>query len=63
MLTQLIPLLKIYLPALFKNEDGQDLTEYALLLVLIAIVVIGAVTALGGRVNEIFTQMAGDLNP
>lgn len=63
MLTQMISFLRLYIPALAKNEEGQDLVEYALLIVLIAIVVIGAVTALGGRVNEIFTQIAGDLNP
>jgi pilus assembly protein Flp/PilA len=42
-----------------KNEDGQDLLEYALLVALIAIVAVGAVTAAGQTVNGIFTQIAG----
>ena len=35
-----------------KREEGQTLTEYALLLVLIAIFVVGAVTA-SGRADQI----------
>ena len=42
-----------------RNEDGQDLLEYALLVALIAIVAVGAVTAAGATVNGIFTQIAG----
>jgi pilus assembly protein Flp/PilA len=42
-----------------KNDEGQDLLEYALLVALIAIVAVGAVTAAGNTVNGIFTQIAG----
>jgi pilus assembly protein Flp/PilA len=42
-----------------RNEEGQDLLEYALLVALIAIVAVGAVTAAGQTVNGIFTQIAG----
>jgi pilus assembly protein Flp/PilA len=45
----------------FRNEDGQDLLEYALLVALIAIVAVGAVTAAGTTVNGIFTQIAGQI--
>jgi len=41
-----------------KNDDGQDLLEYALLVALIAIVAVGAVTAAGNTVNGIFTSIA-----
>jgi pilus assembly protein Flp/PilA len=44
-----------------KREEGQTLTEYALLLALIAIVVIIAVAALGTRVNEIFVAIKNAL--
>ena len=43
----------------FRNDDGQDLLEYALLVALIAIVAVGAVTAAGQTVNGIFTNIAG----
>ncbi len=39
------------------REDGQGLVEYALILVLVAIVVIGMLTLLGGRVGEIFDEI------
>ena len=39
---------------LIKDEEGQGLVEYALILVLIAIVVIIAMTAVGKKVNTTF---------
>jgi pilus assembly protein Flp/PilA len=46
----------------FSNtEDGQDLLEYALLVALIALVAVGAVTAAGGSVSTIFTNIGGEL--
>jgi pilus assembly protein Flp/PilA len=41
-----------------RAEDGQDLLEYALLVALIALVAIGAVTAAGLKVNDIFNAIA-----
>ncbi len=45
----------------FRDEDGQTLTEYALILVLIAIVAIVAVTGLGGKIKSIFETISGSL--
>lgn len=44
-----------------KDESGQDLLEYALLVALIALVAFGAVQAAGGQVNAIFTRIASQL--
>jgi pilus assembly protein Flp/PilA len=44
-----------------RNEEGQDLLEYALLVALIALIAIGAVTAAGGAVSNIFNAIAGAL--
>jgi Flp pilus assembly pilin Flp len=44
-----------------KDESGQDLLEYALLVALIALVAFGAVQASGNSVNGIFTNIAGQL--
>ena len=38
---------------LWNDESGQDLIEYAMLAALIAIVAIGAVTAVGTQVNAV----------
>ena len=36
------------------EESGQDLLEYALLVALIALVVVGAVTTVGTTINTVF---------
>ena len=45
----------------FAKEDGQGLVEYALILVLIAIVVIGILTLLGGKVRTVFSTINSGL--
>jgi pilus assembly protein Flp/PilA len=50
------------LPALVKrDEEGQTLAEYALILALIAVVVIGAVVFLSGKISSIFTNVGNHL--
>jgi len=49
------------LHSLARKDEGQDLLEYALLVALIAIVAVGAVTAAGGAVNDIFFDIAGQI--
>ncbi len=44
-----------------RNEEGQDLLEYALLVALIALIAIGAVTAAGTSVQAIFQTVANAL--
>lgn len=43
------------------NEDGQGLSEYALILVLIAIVAIAALTFLGSDISSILSQVGNNL--
>ncbi|MFO7171242.1 MAG: Flp family type IVb pilin [Chloroflexota bacterium] len=51
------------LRSFFAKEEGQGLVEYALILVLIAIVVIGILTLLGNRVSAVFSEINEGLNP
>ena len=44
------------------REEGQTMAEYALILVLIAIVVIVALEALGGSIGNIFQEISGELD-
>ena len=44
-----------------RDEDGQDLLEYALLVALIALVAVGAITLAGSNVNVIFGNIATKL--
>jgi pilus assembly protein Flp/PilA len=41
-----------------RNEEAQDLIEYALLVGLISLVAVAAITAAGGSVNTIFTSIS-----
>ena len=59
----LISYLRTTVRSFVRNEEAQDLLEYALLVALIAIVAIGAVTAAGGSVKTIFNTIATDLAP
>jgi pilus assembly protein Flp/PilA len=47
-----------FIHSIRRNDEGQDLLEYALLVALIAIVAVGAVTAAGNQVSAIFNQIA-----
>jgi pilus assembly protein Flp/PilA len=49
------------LRAFVKNEEAQDLIEYALLVGLISLVAVAAITAAGGSVNTIFTTIGARL--
>ena len=40
-----------------RKEDGATAVEYGLLVGLIAVVIIGAVFALGGKLNTLFTSI------
>jgi Flp pilus assembly pilin Flp len=44
-----------------KDEAGQDLVEYALLLVFIALAAIAVLPMLGKAVNNVFSQSASTL--
>ena len=48
--------------ALTRDDSGQDLLEYALLVALIALVAVAAVTSSGQAVNKIFDSVASKLN-
>lgn len=41
-------------PGTFVDDHGAGLPEYALLLALIALIVIGALTAIGGSISDVF---------
>jgi pilus assembly protein Flp/PilA len=54
--------MKAILVRLWKEEEGQDLTEYALLLVLVALAAIGSLGSLATAINGVFSNAATNLN-
>ena len=47
--------------AFVRDEEGQDLLEYALLIALIALVCVGAVAMAGTKVSQVFTSIANQI--
>jgi len=48
--------MKSILIRLWKDEEGQDLLEYALLIVLIVLVAAAAINPLGTAIAQVFTN-------
>ena len=53
--------MKAILARLWNEEEGQDLTEYALLLVLLALAAIGSLSTLATAINSTFSNAALNL--
>ncbi|HET7410174.1 MAG TPA: Flp family type IVb pilin [Paracoccaceae bacterium] len=45
-----------------KNESGATAIEYGLIAGLISVAIIGAVTIVGGDLNDLFGKVSGGLN-
>ena len=54
--------MRVYMRNLWKDTQGQDLVEYALLAGLVAVAAIAVLPNLGAAVNGIFTKITDTLN-
>jgi len=43
---------------LWSEEDGQDIAEYAVMLAVILIIVIGTIRLVGSNANNVFSSVA-----
>ena len=43
---------------LWNEESGQDVAEYAVMLAVILVIVIGTVRLIGGNANNVFSQVS-----
>jgi Flp pilus assembly pilin Flp len=50
-----------YLEQLWTNEEGQDIAEYAVMLAVILVLVVGTVSLIGGNANNAFSSVASSL--
>ena len=46
---------------LWRNEEGQDIAEYAVMLAVILVIVIGTVRLIGGNSNNAFSTVASSM--
>jgi Flp pilus assembly pilin Flp len=46
---------------LWREEDGQDIAEYAVMLAVILVLVVGAIRLIGSNANNVFSQTASSI--
>jgi len=46
---------------LWTEESGQDVAEYAVMLAVILVIVIGTVRLIGGNANNVFSQVGSQM--
>jgi len=51
-----------FLEKLWKEELGQDIAEYAVMLAVILVIVVGTVRLIGSNANNVFSSVASSIN-
>jgi Flp pilus assembly pilin Flp len=46
---------------LWNEQDGQDIAEYAVMLAVILVIVIGTIRLIGGNANNVFSSVASSI--
>ena len=46
---------------LLRDEQGQDIAEYAVMLAVILVIVVGTVRLIGSNANTVFSQVASSI--
>ena len=46
---------------LWSNEEGQDIAEYAVMLAVILVIVVGTIRLIGSHANSVFSSVASDI--
>jgi Flp pilus assembly pilin Flp len=47
---------------LWTDEEGQDIAEYAVMLAVILVLVVGTIRLIGSNANNVFSQVGSSLN-
>jgi Flp pilus assembly pilin Flp len=50
-----------FLRTICRDEQGQDIAEYAVMLAVILVLVIGTVRLIGGNANNVFSGVASTM--
>jgi len=46
---------------LWREDDGQDIAEYAVMLAVILVIVVGTIRLIGGNANNVFSNVASSI--
>ena len=46
----------------WRNDEGQDIAEYAVMLAVILVIVIGTIRLIGGNANNVFSSVASGIS-
>jgi len=55
--------MKNFLSNLWRQEDGQDVAEYAVMMAVILVIVVGTVRLIGANSNNVFSSVASSIIP
>ncbi len=50
------------LQQMWRDDQGQDIAEYAVMLAVIVVIVVGTVSLIGKNANNVFSEIASALN-
>jgi Flp pilus assembly pilin Flp len=50
-----------FVRSLWNNQDGQDIAEYAVMLAVILVVVVGTIRLIGSNANNVFSSVASSV--
>jgi len=53
--------MKGFLGRLWSHEEGQDIAEYAVMLAVILVIVVGTVRLIGSNSNTVFSSVASSI--
>ena len=54
--------MKKFVRSLWNDQDGQDIAEYAVMLAVILVLVVGTVRLVGSNANNVFSSVASSIN-
>jgi pilus assembly protein Flp/PilA len=46
---------------LWREDEGQDIAEYAVMLAVILVIVVGTIRLIGGNANNVFSNVASSI--
>jgi Flp pilus assembly pilin Flp len=53
--------MKKFVRSLWSNQDGQDIAEYAVMLAVILVLVVGTIRLVGSNANNVFSSVASSV--